>query len=158
MKKIKVVPLAVSLLLPFIAGGIGSLFTFSSIKDWYQLLNKPFFSPPNWVFSPVWTLLYVFMGFSLYLVWVSRKSTLREVGLRYFFFQLILNALWSILFFGLRNPLFALLEIIILWFCIYMTIVYFRKVNKTAAYLLYPYIIWVSFASVLNGSIVILNR
>lgn len=155
MKKARL--LVISLFLTFIAASVGSVFTFKSISTWYITLNKPFFNPPNWIFSPVWTALYILMGLSLYLVWISKKSLIQKKGMNYFFIQLALNTLWSILFFGLQNPLIAFLEIVVLWYFIYLTIKYFSKVNKTSAYLLYPYLAWVSFASLLNLSIVILN-
>lgn len=133
------------------AGIIGSLFTFSAIPSWYVYLNKPFFAPPNFVFGPVWTLLYFLMGVSLYIVWVKKKP------LTIFWIQLFLNAFWSIIFFGLRNPLLAFIDIIGLWIAVVLTIKYFFSFSKPAAYLLIPYLLWVSFASLLNLSIVILN-
>lgn len=137
------------------AGILGSFFTVSSPSagglTWYFTLNKPFFSPPNWVFGPVWTILYILMGISLYLVWIKREVP----GI--FWIQLILNALWSMIFFGLKNPSAALIDIIALWIAIVLTIKAFSKINKLAANLLYPYLAWVSFASVLNLAIVLLN-
>lgn len=133
------------------AGVLGSFFTFSAIPTWYVTLNKPFFSPPNWIFAPVWTTLYILMGISLYLVWTKRKVP------TIFWIQLILNALWSILFFGMKNPLLALIDIIALWISIFLTIKSFYKTNKLAGNLLIPYLIWVSFASILNLSILLLN-
>ncbi|MBI2405804.1 tryptophan-rich sensory protein [Candidatus Microgenomates bacterium] len=138
------------------AGFIGSFFTVSAIPTWYATLNKPIFSPPNWVFAPVWTTLYILMGISLYFVWVS-KSKIKQKVLTLFFIQLGLNALWSILFFGLKNPTLAFIEIVALWITIFLTIKYFYPISKLAAYLLVPYILWVSFASVLNVAIVLLN-
>lgn len=132
-------------------GILGSFFTVSSIPIWYQTLNKPAFSPPNWVFGPVWTILYILMGISLYLVWTKRKVP------PVFWIQLILNALWSIIFFGLKNPTLALIDIIVLWIAIVLTIKSFSKINKLAGNLLMPYLIWVSFASVLNLGVVLLN-
>lgn len=133
------------------AGLIGSIFTFPAIGGWYQTLVKPSFSPPNWIFGPVWTLLYLMMGVSLYFIWVRKGS------LKWFWVQLVLNSLWSILFFGLKSPGLAFLEIIFLWYAILTTIKTFLKQFKPAAYLLYPYLAWVSFASVLNFSIWVLN-
>lgn len=133
------------------AGVIGSFFTTSAIPSWYEGLNKPFFSPPNWVFAPVWTLLYILMGISLYLVWLKNKVPL------VFWVQLILNASWSIVFFGLRSPFLALINIVVLWVAIVLTIVAFNKINKLASKLLMPYLLWVSFASLLNLAIVLLN-
>ena len=139
------------------AGIIGSVFTISSIPTWYATLNKPFFSPPNYVFGPVWIALYALMGISLYLVLVS-KIDRKDFAYKIFFTQLILNTLWSIIFFGMRDPMLAFIEIIILWICILYTIKSFNLISKLAAYLLYPYFIWVTFASVLNFSIWMLNR
>ncbi|MBI2036014.1 tryptophan-rich sensory protein [Candidatus Microgenomates bacterium] len=133
------------------AGVLGSIFTFSAIPTWYQTLNKPFFSPPNWIFGPVWTILYILMGISLYLVWQKRGVP------AVFWIQLILNALWSILFFGLKNPSLALVDIVALWVAIFLTIKAFSKISKPAGNLLIPYILWVTFASILNLAIVLLN-
>jgi len=140
-----------------LAGLIGSVFTFSSINSWYSLLNKPFFNPPSWVFGPVWIILYTIMGISLYLIWNAKKSREKEKAIRIFGLQLFLNALWSILFFGLQIPWFAFIEIIILWTTIVLTIKVFLKVSKKAGYLLIPYLLWVSFATILNLAIAILN-
>jgi len=152
----KFLKLLLSLALCLGAGVLGSVFTTSAIPTWYQTLNKPFFSPPNWLFAPVWTVLYVLMGISLYLVWTS-KSKLKQNALTLFFIQLGLNAIWSIIFFGLQNPLFALVEIVAMWLAIFLTIKVFYKINKPASNLLIPYLVWVSFATILNLSIVILN-
>jgi tryptophan-rich sensory protein len=132
------------------------VFTTSSIPTWYASLIKPSFNPPNWIFGPVWTTLYLLMGISLYLVWI-RGAKKNRTALIWFGSQLALNSIWSILFFGLKSPLSAFIEIIFLWITILITIIYFYKTSKPAAYLLIPYILWVSFAAVLNISIVILN-
>lgn len=139
-------------------GILGSIFTISSISLWYATLNKPFFTPPNWLFGPAWTTLYFLMGISLFLVWKKglKKKEVRE-ALVIFDIQLILNFLWSIIFFRFQNPLLAFIEIIILWAVILLTISKFKKISKLAAYLLIPYILWVSFAAILNLSILILN-
>ena len=134
------------------AGAIGSIFSFSAIENWYAYLNKPFFNPPNWIFGPVWTTLYILMGISVYLVWKKRK------GIPFWFWiQLVLNALWSILFFGLQSPILAFVGVIFLWLSIFLTITSFYRIHKTAAYLLVPYLLWVTFASLLNASIALLN-
>ncbi|MDD5416087.1 MAG: tryptophan-rich sensory protein [Candidatus Daviesbacteria bacterium] len=143
--------LILSIVICLAAGGVGSLFITSSIPDWYQTLNKPFFSPPNWVFGPVWTILYIMMGLSLYLVWTKKKVP------TIFWIQLILNVAWSIIFFEMKNPALALVEIVALWIAIFLTIKAFTKINKLAGNLLIPYLLWVTFASFLNLSIVILN-
>lgn len=137
-------------------GVLGSFFTISAIPVWYEALNKPSLSPPSWVFGPVWTILYILMGISLYLVWVS-KNKLKQKGIKLFFAQLGFNALWSIIFFGMKNPLLALVDIILLWVAIFLTIKTFSKINKLAGNLLVPYIIWVSFATYLNFMIFVLN-
>jgi len=154
----KIILFIYSVFVSYLAGIIGSFFTFSQITDWYVTLEKPIFSPPNWVFGPVWNTLYLLMGIALFLVLVSKKSKDRSLGIKVFYFQLILNALWSIVFFGMENIELALLVIIVLWGSIFMTIKIFYKVNKTAANLLLPYIIWVTIASLLNLGIVLLNR
>jgi len=141
----------------FLAAVIGSLFTFSSIPTWYATLNKPFFTPPGWLFGPAWTLLYILMGISLYLVIKDGFTKKSSNAVTYFWVQLMLNALWSVIFFGLKSPLFALVEIILLWTAIFMTIKKFYPISKTAAWLLIPYICWVSFAAVLNFAIFLLN-
>jgi tryptophan-rich sensory protein len=158
MKAKNVVKFIVAILVCQIAGLIGSVFTAPSIPEWYANLQKPFFSPPNWVFAPAWITLYILMGVSLYLVW--RKGWHRKgvrTGLLLFGIQLVLNAAWSIIFFGLQNPLLAFVEIIVLWLAIVLTIHQFWRIKKPAAYLLIPYILWVSFAAALNFFIWRLN-
>lgn len=148
----------ISLLTPFIAAAIGSAFTFSEITTWYEAINKPTWTPPNAIFGPVWTILYTLMGISLYLFWKSEKKVeVSKRGFILFFSQLALNTVWSILFFGLKNPLLALADIAVLWVLILMTILHFRKVNKLSAYLLIPYLLWVTFASLLNFAVWMLN-
>ncbi len=143
----------------FLAAGIGSVFTASAIDTWYTTLQKPFFNPPNWVFGPVWTLLYLLMGISLYLVWITNIGReKKQQAITFFFIQLALNVLWSILFFGLKSPSAAFVGIVLLWLAIFLTIKNFLKISRVAGWLLVPYIAWVSFASVLNLSIIILNR
>jgi translocator protein len=136
-----------------LAGFIGSVFTFSSIPTWYAYLVKPTFSPPNWVFGPVWTALYALMGIAAYLVYETRKTA----ALKIFGIQLCLNTVWSVVFFGFHSPLGGLVIIILLWLSIVWTILEFFKVSRPAAYLLAPYLFWVSFASVLNYYILMLN-
>ena len=131
--KVKIQRLLISILLPFLAGGIGSVFTFDAIPTWYATLNKPFFNPPNFVFGPVWTTLYLLQGISLYLFWQSKKKGSKEKGFKVFIAQVILNALWSIIFFGMKLPPVALAEIVLLWIVIFMTIQEFRKFDKTAS-------------------------
>ncbi len=141
-----------------VAGLIGSIFTAPSIPTWYATLQRPELSPPNWIFGPVWTTLYVLMGIAAFLVWrkgLHRKEVKIALGL--FLVQLALNSLWSVLFFGLQNPGAALVEIAALWLAILATIVSFSKISRPAAYLLLPYILWVSFAAYLTYAIWILN-
>jgi translocator protein len=156
MVKINYFKLITSIIICQLAGIIGSFFTVSSVSTWYLTLNKPFFNPPSWVFGPVWITLYFLMGISLYLIWNNYNKD-SKLAVTFFSIQLVLNSLWSILFFGLRNPLLAFIEIIVLWAFILLTIIYFYKKSKTAAYLLIPYILWVSFAAILNFAIYYLN-
>lgn len=150
--------LILSLSLCFFVALLGSAVTMPSISTWYLELNKPFFNPPNWVFGPVWTILYALMGISLYLVW-SRGFRNKKVSkaVKIFLTQLALNFTWSLVFFGLHLPSLAFVIIITLWICIFLTIRYFYVVSKVASYLLYPYLFWVSFAAVLNLAIAFLN-
>ncbi|MBW2984102.1 tryptophan-rich sensory protein [Candidatus Woesearchaeota archaeon] len=152
----KIWKLIISLILPFLASAIGSLFTSTSVSTWYVDLVKPSFNPPSWVFGPVWTILFLLMGIAFYLVWVE-KSKNKKTAFLAFGVQLFLNALWSVLFFGLQKPLFAFIEIIFLWTVILITIIYFYRINKVSSYLLIPYLLWVSFAAVLNFFLYILN-
>ncbi len=157
-KGIRILKLIVSILICQGAGLVGSVFTSPAIPTWYATLQKPSFDPPNWVFAPAWILLFLLMGISLYLIWSKRLED-KEVKIAIVIFssQLVLNILWSFLFFGFKSPLYAFIEIIILWLAILATIISFYRISRTAAYLLLPYILWVSFASVLNFSIMILN-
>lgn len=154
--KIKGLPkLLLSIVICGGAGLIGSVFTFSAIPTWYANLNKPSFSPPNFIFGPVWTILYVLMGISLYLIWISRKKV--NVALFLFWIHLFFNASWSVIFFGLRNPFYGLINIVILWLLIVVVTYKFWKINVWAGLLLLPYFAWVSFATTLNYYIFILN-
>ncbi len=146
-----------SLVIPLSAGGIGSLFTTPAIPNWYETLRKPKFNPPGWVFGPAWTILYILIGISFYLVWSKTGFEKNKKALASFIIQLILNATWSILFFGLQNPFIALIEILLLWLAILLTIISFYQINKTAGLLLLPYLLWVTFATILNFSIWQLN-
>jgi tryptophan-rich sensory protein len=143
-----------------ICAGLGALSGFSTvdaINGWYQTLRKPGWNPPNSVFGPVWTVLYVLMGNSAALVWNSHHSD-KKKALGIFIIQFILNLLWSFIFFGQQNIVLALADIIALWVMIVITIIYFYRINRVAAWLLFPYLLWVSFATALNFSIYILNR
>jgi tryptophan-rich sensory protein len=155
----KFLKFVVSLGICLLAGGLGTIFTVSSIPTWYAALNKPVFSPPNYLFAPVWTILYILMGIGLYLVWKKGIKTKKSREAVYTFgVQLFLNAIWSPIFFGYKNIFLALIVIILMLFFIVKTIVLFAKIDKKAAYLLYPYAAWVSFATILNFSVWILNR
>lgn len=140
------------------AGLIGSLATFPSIPTWYASLEKPAFNPPNWLFGPVWATLYALMGIAAFLVWRQgiRKREVK-IALGIFLVQLVLNSLWSIVFFGLNSLLGGLVVILPLWVAILLSIVTFYRISKTAGVLLIPYILWVSFATILNFSLWQLN-
>ncbi len=153
----KYIKLFLALVICQMAGILGAIFTTPAINGWYTSLNKPGFNPPNWIFGPVWTLLYLMMGVSLYLVWKTKPSKGRKLAMTMFGVQLGFNSLWSIIFFGLKRPDLALVEITVLWIFILLTILRFWKVSKLATWLLVPYLLWVSFASVLNFSIMRLN-
>jgi len=150
--------LAAAVLFCVITGSIGSLVTITGPGSWYATLQKPFFAPPNWVFAPVWITLFVLMGIALYLVWESGTEN-RDVktALGIFGVQFALNVIWSFLFFGLESPLLGFIDIILLWVMIVVTIRAFYRVKKSAAYLLIPYIAWVSLASALNGAVSFMN-
>lgn len=156
----KVLKILIMIATCVVVGYLSSLFTREGVDTWYRTIEKPSFNPPDWVFQPVWTTLYIMMGLAAGLVWdkiEEQRDTVRK-GIIFFWIQLALNALWSYLFFGLHNPLLALIEIVLLWLMIYETFVQFNKVNKVAGYLLIPYLLWVTFATVLTASIWWLNR
>ncbi|MES3004546.1 MAG: TspO/MBR family protein [Patescibacteria group bacterium] len=146
-----------SILLPLVVGGVSGLLTSSGVNGWYSTLEKPFLNPPSFVFGPVWTILYIMMGISLYLIWNSRESLAKPFLFWLFGLQLTANFFWSIFFFGMENPALALVDIVTLWILIVINIFYFYKVSRVAAWLLIPYLLWVSFATYLNLSIVTLN-
>ena len=144
--------------IPLAVGGLSGLVTAQGVQEWYPTLVKPSFNPPSWVFGPVWTLLYLMMGIAAFLVWQKGwESEAVKTALAFFAIQLILNGLWSILFFGMRAPGLALAEILLLWASIGLTTVLFWRVTPVAGMLL-PYQAWVTFAAVLNGAIWVLNR
>lgn len=143
------------LAVPQLVSGLSSVATQPSITGWYQQLNRPWFTPPDWLFGPVWILLHLLIGVSAYLVW-------KEIGwkwsvLKWFFIQALLNGLWSIIFFGYQQPLLAFIEITFLELTILIMFTRFKKVLKISGYLLIPYLAWVGFASLLNLAIVVLN-
>jgi len=143
-------------------GIIGSFFTFSSVSNWFPTLVKPWFSPPSWLFGPVWTILYFLMGLSLYIVWNKTETISKQKYKKQFFIlfgiQLILNALWSFLFFGLKSPISGLIDILFLDMAVITTIIYANRVSKYAAVLLAPYMAWIIFATLLNFEIALLNN
>ncbi len=149
--------LAISIAICFSVAAIGSIFTSISVDNWYQNLTKPIWSPPNWVFGPVWTTLYLSMAVSLWLVWLRRKKDSIKLGLVLFAVQLFANLIWSALFFGLQNPLWAMFDILALLAAIAATIVVFWRISKIAGGLMIPYFLWVCFAAFLNYSIWSLN-
>ncbi|WP_394776373.1 TspO/MBR family protein [Flavobacterium sp.] len=156
----KVVKIIIALVICLMVGYSASTVTRPSVETWYPTIIKPVFNPPNWIFMPMWTLLYILMAVAAGLVWDKIKEQNEEVkkALGFFLIQLTLNAIWSYLFFGLKNPMLALIEIALLWLMIYETYLKFVKTNKTAGYLLIPYMAWVAFAAILNASIWWLNR
>ncbi len=143
----------VCLVVPLTIGAISGIATSSGLKDWYFNLNKPYFNPPGYLFGPVWTFLYLLMGISFYLILQEKKSTFRKKAISIFILQLSLNFLWSFLFFKFQLLGLAFIEILLIWLSILWMILEFKKLNKTAAYLQIPYLLWVSFASLLNGTI-----
>lgn len=154
----KILPVFLSVVLVLVVGGLSSMVTRPAVASWYVDLNKPFFTPPNWLFAPVWTLLYVLMGIAAGRVWLRGKHhQWGKTALYHYGAQLIFNGLWSLVFFGLHAPKLGMLVIIILLVLIERTIHWFKLVDRIAAYLLYPYLIWVTYASFLNGAIALNN-
>jgi tryptophan-rich sensory protein len=144
--------LLISIVACELLGNIGSLFTMPSIGTWYATLAKPTWTPPNWLFGPVWTTLFFLMGIALYLVWTKKPKVLPV-----FWIQFALNILWSALFFGLKSPLYGFIGIIVLWTAILLNIFVFYKVDRRAGYVLIPYLAWVTIATALNYSVLVLN-
>jgi tryptophan-rich sensory protein len=153
-----VIGLVISLVICFLAAGIGGMATSSSVAGWFAGINKPTWNPPDWIFGPVWTTLYLMMAISAWLVWKQSGFENSKFALGWFAFHLLLNIFWSVLFFGLQQPGWAAVEIIILWISIAITIGLFYRHSKLAAVLLVPYILWVTFAAFLNFTIWSMNR
>ena len=152
------VKLVIALALPLLVGFTSGMFTMEGVKTWYLTINRPTWNPPNWVFAPVWTTLYILMGIALFLVWKSDSSAeLKYIAIALFVVQLFLNFCWSLIFFKWQQPGWAVVELAALWITILLTIFAFAQVNKIAAWLLVPYISWVSFAGILNYTIWRLN-
>jgi len=152
------IKMAISIVICLGIGLLSGIATSSSIQSWYTTLNKPSFNPPNWLFAPAWTILYTLMGISVAYIWhAGWKNTEVKTAIFIFAAQLMLNAFWSVAFFGMQNPPLALAVILILWVLIFICIVRFKPIKALAAYLLIPYLLWVTFATVLNVSIILLN-
>ena len=148
----------ICILIPLVSGAIIGMLTMSGVTDWYSTLNKPWFTPPDYVFGPVWTVLYILMGISLYLVIMQGwENETVKTGIILFAAQLGVNLLWSLLFFGLQSPMAALACIVVLLALIVATIMTFYRVSKPAAVLLVPYLAWVCIATALNAGVVLLN-
>ena len=155
----KIIKIVLVVLVCVSVGYLSGTVTRESITTWYPTLVKPVFNPPNWIFAPVWTLLYIMMGIAAGLVWTNEyEQKIVKKALGFFAIQLGLNALWSYLFFGLHNPLLALIEIVLLWLMIFETYNQFKKIDKVSGFLMIPYLAWVSFATILNASIWWLNK
>lgn len=155
----KTIVLVLLITVCLLVGIVGSSFTAPAIPIWYAGLVKPSFNPPSWLFGPVWTVLYVLMGISLWMVWQKRKSNKNvKKAIRLFGIQLILNAIWSPIFFGAKQLFIAFLVIVLMWIFVRKTILSFKEIDKKASRLLYPYLAWVSFATILNFSVWLLNR
>ncbi len=140
------------------AGAIGAFFTAGALSVWYAELVKPPFTPPDWLFAPVWMVLYIMMGISVFLIWCEGfENDEVKWGIGLFAIQLVLNVLWSFVFFGLNSIIGGLVVIIALWFAILFTMLHFFRVTAFAGWLLIPYFVWVSFATILNYSFLVLN-
>lgn len=158
MYKTQILKLLISIILPLSLGAIAGMFTAQSVPEWYATLNKPSFNPPDWIFGPVWTSLYILMGISLFLIWKQVASKERNLAILIFFLQLLLNFAWSFIFFYFNMIGIALIEIILLWIGIIIMSVLFYKIKPMAAYINIPYFIWVTFATILNVSYYLLNK
>jgi benzodiazapine receptor len=157
MTTTSILKLAASLALPLAVGAIAGIATAKAIPTWYATLNRPAFNPPNWLFGPVWTTLYIIMGISLYLVWTQPPGKDRDMAMIAFLVQLVLNFAWSYIFFYYKQLGFALVEIVVLWISILVMIFLFYRVKSVAAYLNIPYLMWVTFATFLNAAYFRLN-
>ncbi len=157
MSKSNIIKLISSITLPLVLGAIAGMFTSQSVPDWYSTLNRPSFNPPNWIFGPVWTILYILMGISFFVIWKQNVSKARNMAISIFFLQLLLNFAWSFIFFYFNMIGLALVEIALLWVTIILMLVLFYKIKPMATYINIPYLLWVSFATVLNASYYFLN-
>ena len=152
----KIAKIIIAVIICIAVGGFSGFLTADAIQNWYLALNKPSWNPPNWLFAPVWTALYLMMGIAVGIVWAGNHPT-KNKALGLFVVQLVLNFFWSLIFFRWQSPVWAFVEIIMMWIAILLTILAFNKINKTTAYLMIPYLLWVSFASFLNFTIWQLN-
>ena len=157
MKISYIIKLIISILLPLSVGAIAGMFTSQAVPIWYASLNRPSFNPPNWVFGPVWTSLYILLGISFFLIWKEEASKERDLAIKVFSIQMLLNFAWSFLFFYFNLIGVALIEIILLWTSIAAMIYLFYKIKPLAAYMNIPYLLWVSFATILNAGYYFLN-
>lgn len=153
----KYLKLLISIIIPLTIGFLGSFFTKTGEGSWYSLINKPVFNPPNYLFGPVWTTLFVLIGISFYLIWQKGFGKNKQLVIGIFGLQLLLNFLWSFFFFGLENPLIALFDIFLLIIVIIINIIIYYRINKWSGILLIPYLLWVCFATILNLAIFTLN-
>ena len=157
---VKEIPrLVVSIVIVFLAGAVGTVYTLKEITGWYVFLPKPSWTPPNWAFGPIWSILYILMGISLFLVWregLGKKNV--QIGVLVFAVQLAINVIWSLVFFGTHNIFGGLVLVLILWISILINIIVFYRISKPAGLILIPYLIWVSIASYLNYSVFLLNH
>jgi translocator protein len=158
MKTTNILKLVISIILPLSVGAIAGMFTSQAIPDWYAGLSQPSFNPPNWIFGPVWTMLYIVMGFSFFLIWKMDPTKERNRAILIFFVHLLLNFGWSFFFFYFKMIGVALIEIIVLWSAIVLMLISFYKLKPLAAYMNIPYLLWVTFATALNATYFILNR
>ena len=148
----------ISICIPLLVGFTSGFFTITGVNSWYQTIEKPSWNPPNWIFGPVWTTLYILMGISLYLVWKSSAEwRIKKTAILLFSLQLLLNFFWSYIFFNQQQIGLAFVDIVLMWFSILATIILFSRINIAAGWLLVPYISWVSFAAILNFTIWRLN-
>ena len=158
MKTADIGKLLISIILPLSIGAIAGIFTARAIPEWYATLNQPSFNPPNWVFGPVWTTLYIILGISLFMIWKLPASKERNLAILVFIVQLVLNFCWSFFFFYFKMIGLALIDLLTLWTMIVVMLVRFYKLKPIAAYINIPYLLWVTFATMLNAAYFFLNR
>lgn len=151
------IKLIISITIPLTLGFVAGMFTAQAVPDWFAGINKPIFSPPNWIFGPVWTALYLIMGISFYIIWQQESTKRKKYAIVFYAIQLSLNFAWSFLFFYFHLIGFALFDIVLMWFTILLMIINFYPLSKKAAIINIPYLLWVSFATILNAAYFILN-